>query len=139
MIFKYGAYPKPDSVSEFIYRPTIEIVFKYKEEFILVDALIDSGADFTILPAEMAEALHMPLDKKTKTEFLGAGGNKFIVCQSADKIEYIIRQTGFRSLRWESKVYFGDGQPTILLGQTGFLNRFRVTLDGPRRQIEINQ
>lgn len=139
MFFKYSRFETNDGKTEFIYRPTVEIVFKYETEFILVEGLIDSGADFTILPLEIAEELRVPLNEKTRTEFYGAGGNTFSVCQSAVKIEHILRQAGFRSLKWENKVYFGASQPTILLGQNGFLNQFRVTLDGIKKQTEIRQ
>lgn len=137
MVFKYSQFPAPDQTGVFIYRPTIPIIFKYKANFILVEALVDSGADQTILPVEIATALNIPLDASSATSFLGAGGNQFEVYRSQVPIQHILRMPGFRSIQWRTKVYFTQAQPTILLGQDGFLDRFRVTLDGIKKQIEI--
>jgi len=137
MIFKYSQYPAPDGKS--IYRPSIPIVFKYRNRFILVEAVIDSGADYTILPIEIAGELGLKLDKRTKSTFFGAGGNPFTVYRSPYKLEHIIRQTGFRSYDWKSFVYFAESQPAILLGHNGFLDQFKVTLNGINKEVEIKK
>ena len=137
MIFQYSQFPVPDQKGVFIYRTTIPIIFKYKTNFILVEALVDSGADQTILPVEIATALNIPLDESSATYFFGAGGNTFEVYRSQFAIQHSLRAAGFQPIQWSTKVYFAQSQPTILLGQDGFLNRFRVTLDGIKKEIEI--
>lgn len=137
MVFKYSQFPTSGEKDVFIYRPTIPIVLKYRTNFILVEALVDSGADQTILPVEIATTLNIPLDASSVTSFLGAGGNSFEVYRSQVLVQHILRAPGFRPIQWGTKVYFTQSQPTILLGQDGFLNRFRVTLDGIKKQIEI--
>lgn len=137
MIFKYSQYPAPGGKS--IYRPSISIMFKRGSRFILLEALVDSGADHTILPIEIAGELDLKLDKRTKSIFYGAGGNPFTVYRSQVKLECIIRQAGFRSYNWKSFVYFAESQPTILLGNKGFLDQFKVTLNGIKREVEIKK
>lgn len=136
MKFKYSEYTDTNNIK--IYRPTIPIVFKSKSKFIQMEAIIDSGADFTILPIEIAGILDIKLDGRTKTEFHGAGGNPFPVYPSPVNIEHILRQSGFRTINWQTKVFFAESQPAILLGHKGFLERFRVTLDGKRKEVEIS-
>lgn len=136
MKFKYSEY-KDDKGIKF-FRPTLPILFKCNQKFIFVEAVIDSGADFNILPIEIAGILGIKLDCRAKSEFHGAGSNSFMVYPSQVKIEHVIRQDGFRPLRWESEVYFAESQPAILLGQKGFLENFRVTLDGKKRETEMH-
>lgn len=133
MKFNYSEYPTPEEKS--IYRPSIPILFKHKENFIMVEAIVDSGADFIILPIEMASVLHLKLNPKEKTSFYGAGNNPFTVYPSPSPIELIVRQSGYRQKKWQSIVYFAESQPAILLGNRGFLDQFKITLDGKKKEL----
>lgn len=137
MKFKYSEYI--DDKGGKLYRPTVPIVFKNKSKFIQTEAVIDSGADFTILPIEIAGFLDIKLDGRTKTNFHGAGSNPFPVYPSPIKIEHILRQNGFRTIKWNAKIFFAESQPAILLGQKGFLEKFSVTLDGKNKVTEIKE
>lgn len=136
MKFKYSEYISSDGSK--IFRPTVPIIFKNKLKFIHTEAIIDSGADFTILPIEMAGILDIKLNLRTKTTFHGAGSNPFNVYPSPIEIEHILRQDGFRSIQWKTRVFFAESQPAILLGQKGFLEKFKTTLDGQKRETEIS-
>lgn len=135
MKFKYSEYT--DQNNRKIFRPTVPIIFKNKTKFIHTEAIIDSGADFTILPIEIAGILDIKLDAKTKTTFHGAGNNTFTVYPSPEGIEHILRQGGFRTIQWKAKIFFAESQPGILLGHKGFLEKFKVTLDGRKKEVEI--
>ena len=137
MKFKYSQYPTPEGKN--IYRPSIPIIFKNGEKFIYVEAVIDSGADFTILPIEIAGELGIKLDVKSKVTFYGAGGNPFTVYPSPVQIEHILRQSGFRQIAWKAHLYFAESQPAILLGNHGFLDQFEVRLKGKTKETEIIQ
>lgn len=136
MKFKYSEYIGPNSTK--LFRPTVPIIFKNRSKFIQTEAIIDSGSDFTILPIEMAGILDIKLNINTKTTFYGAGNNLFTVYPSPENIEHILRQNKFRSIKWETKVFFAESQPGILLGHKGFLEKFKVTLDGKKKELEIN-
>ena len=88
MKFKYSEYLFDDGST--ISRPTISITFQHKFESISMEALIDSGADFTILPIEIANILEIDLDSAAKKTFQGAGGNPFHVYPSAVAVEHIL-------------------------------------------------
>lgn len=136
MKFKYSEYIGSNGSK--IFRPTVSIIFKNKSRFINTEAIIDSGADFTILPIEIAGILDVKLDPRNKKTFHGAGSNPFTVYPSPFEIEHILRQDGFRAIRWKTKVFFAESQPAILLGQKGFLERFKVTLDGRKKELVIS-
>lgn len=94
MKFKYSEYQ--DDKGRKIYRPSVPITFKYKSKFIQTTAIIDSGADFNILPIEMAGILGIKLEPKTKISFQGAGSNNFPVYSSrVKKVQ--------NYLRWQAK------------------------------------
>ncbi len=104
MKFKYSEYLDEKGVK--IFRPTIPIVFKINSKFIQTEAILDSGADFIILPIEMATILDIKLDINKRMNFFGAGGNSFSVYPSPEKIEHILRQNGFRTIKWSTNVFF---------------------------------
>lgn len=135
MKFKYSHYLTPDG--KIIYRPSLSIIFRHGENFIYTEAIIDSGADYTVLPIELAGILKVDLDIREKKTFYGAGKNPFIVYPSGVKITHLLRQAGFRPIEWETIVYFAESQPAILLGNNGFLNNFRVLLDGVKKEVEV--
>ena len=118
-----------------IYRPVVPILFKNENCFALLEGSIDSGADCIVLPIEIAQKLKIKL--KNKTQFYSAGGGKFTVYKSSKKIEYIIRQEGFENISHKTTVYFAEGQKRTLLGNYGFLQKFKVTLNGPKKEVEI--
>lgn len=135
MIFKYSEYQEPNGGK--LYRPEIPILFKNGKNFVFLGAVIDSGADYIILPIEMAGQLKLKLESKDKTEFFGAGKNPFTVYKSPSEVEYIIRKNGFRNITHKTIVYFAESQPTILLGNHGFLQKLKVILNGPKKEVEI--
>ena len=133
MIFKY-----PESLEvggEKLYRPVVPILFKNDNYFALLEGTIDSGADYILLPISIAQKLNIKLKKKT--QFYSAGGGKFTVYRSPVKIEYILRKDGFGNISHKTIVYFAESQTTILLGNYGFLEKFKVTLNGPKKEVEI--
>lgn len=136
MKFKYSEYIAADNIK--IFRPTIPIIFKNRSKLIQTEAIIDSGADFTILPIEVAGILDIKLDAHEKKVFHGAGSNPFSVYPSPVNVEHILRQGGFRTITWRKKVFFAESQPAILLGHKGFLEKFRIILDGRRKEVEIS-
>ncbi len=135
MIFKYREYLGANGKN--IYRPTVPIIFRNGKNFAFLEAVIDSGADYIVLPIEMAGLLNLKLE--TKTEFYAAGGNRFTVYKSPSEIEYFIRKNGFRNITHRTVVYFAESQPAILLGHHGFLEKLHITLNGPKKEVEITE
>lgn len=135
MKFKYYQFESPNK--KMFYRPLVPVVFKCENKFVITRGLIDSGSDCTILPIEFAANLNIKIDSRKKINFMGAGKNSFTVYPSPVKVDHVLRQDGFRNIQWKADVYFAESQNLILLGHQGFLEKFKVILDGKRKETEI--
>lgn len=122
-----------------VFRPMIPVTFRANGENFKSYALIDSGADYTVLPIEIAGKLNLKISDQPRYSILGAGGSTFTIYKSPTEIEHQIEKRGFRELKWKSFVYFAESGSTILLGQNGFLSNLKVTLNGKSKQVEIVQ
>lgn len=121
-----------------VFRPYVPIILKVNSKTFEGYALIDSGADYNILPLEIAKSLDLyPFDQPS-FQIGAAGGKTFTVYKSPVEIDHIIKSKG-RKLRWKSFVYFSEYERNILLGESGFVNKFKITLDGKSREIEIGE
>lgn len=123
-------------------RPTLPITFSYGKIAIPVTAaLVDTGADQTLLPLQFAIAFGFTFDlKKDGEEWGGAGGGKFRVFPSPKPIHFVIpAQKGFRSIEWDGYVTFTINQPTILLGHKGCLEKLNLTFKGKQKILEVHE
>jgi len=120
-----------------IFRPMIPVIFKANKKEFKTYSLIDSGADYSILPIEIAGIFGFKLSDQPNYEILGAGGSTFKIYKSPIEVEQIIKKRGFRDISWKSYVYFAESGSTILLGQNSFLNHFKVILNGKNKEVEI--
>jgi len=123
-----------------IYYPALRVTFKYKKfRETFGNALVDTGADETMLPLSMANEMGFRFDlEKDKTMWDGAGGTKFAVYESTHPIEFILESPGFRLHKWKANAYFTLEQPTILIGRKNFLDKFVITFDGKNRVFELS-
>lgn len=134
MYFEY--YKHLTEQGEIIYRPQVRVFFKNGPNFILTDANIDTGADYTILPIELATPLKIKLE--ARTIFFGAGNNEFNVYKSPRPIDHILKLPEMKQIKISSHVYFAESQPAILLGNNGFLDKLKITFDGPKHRLKID-
>jgi predicted aspartyl protease len=92
-------------------------------------ALVDTGADRTVIPSSLVEALGLvPLDE---LPFAGLGGH--LVHLRTYLVEIAIRGFPPREL----EVVAHHDEPYILLGRD-LLNQQRILLDGPGMAFEID-
>lgn len=122
-----------------VFRPLIPITFGVKNKSFDGYALIDSGADYNFLPISIAESLKLDLSCQPSYSISAADGKPFTVHKSPVELDHIIKKAGQKPIKWKSFVYFSDSDGDILLGDSGFLNQFKVTLDGKKREIEISE
>ena len=99
MRFRYTEYEMGNG--KVICRPTLPVTFQYGDITIPVaDALVDTGADQTLLPLAFAIPFGFRFDlKKDGDEWSGAGGGKFRVFFAPKPITFILEQTGFRRIQ----------------------------------------
>jgi predicted aspartyl protease len=95
-----------------------------------VPAQVDSGADRTVLPPRLVEALELP--HLTDKPVAGLGGEV-----SRLPVYGVLLGVHDLPARFQA-VYACDGEPWVLLGRD-VLNRFRVVLDGPASAVQIER
>ena len=139
MKFEYKKFPIPYSdafsTRHFSSRPVIPIIIKnpVNGRTIGYEALIDSGADFNILPAEVGEIIGLDIKNGKMVEFggIGSGGHAAYFHKVKISIGGIEHQLDC-SFSYDI-VKSGYG----ILGQEGFFDHFIVKFDHSKKEIEI--
>jgi hypothetical protein len=131
-------YVKNEGSQGATYRPCLPITFSNGEKkFRVGNALVDTGADYTILPLEIAHVLEVELDDSKTIMMSAAGGGRFKVMPSRRKIGYSIEKTGYRSINWKGTVWFAEGEEVVLLGHHDCLEKFDLTFRGGSRALSV--
>src|SRR3989344_271891 len=116
------------------YRPLIPITIQYNKLMINYLALLDSGADFNIFHADLAEILKMDLSKLKTTSFGG-------IQKGVEGIGYYsVFKLGIENFSFDAPIVFSadispDGYG--ILGQQGFFDHFKVTFEHKKKLIWI--
>lgn len=135
MKFKYRktSIASPFSKRKILVRPIIPISLKSKGRSLRYEALIDSGADFSIFPVEIAKKLEINLKKARKIYFSSATGD--LVKGVISKIKLDLGKGTFGT-----EIVFADlAEQTGILGQYGFFDKFIVKFDLGKEEIEIKK
>ena len=125
MSFKYKSIKRPDG--DIVKTPSIPIILtgrsNVKIEFM---ALIDSGADLSVIPEDIADLLNIDMDGK-KDKSKGIGGEVEVI---NSKINVKIKK-GHEdySLNVPVQVILGDNKIPVILGREVFFDEFSITFD----------
>lgn len=132
------AYVKTEGDTGYIYRPSLSVTFSNGDKkFLVMNALVDTGSDVTILPLDIAHALNIELDDSKQMRLSCAGGGMFTALPSLKKITYTIEKKGFRPVSWKGTIYFAESEPVVLLGHYQCMENFDLTFYGPERKLSI--
>lgn len=79
MKFPYRTYTEPNSAAPAwtVHRPVVPIILRTSHKTIRKLGLVDTGADFTLLPTLLGEALGIDVDPRASVEVLGVGEAAF--------------------------------------------------------------
>lgn len=122
--FSYVPFPQrePESgkiIGE-IFRPLVVIRILYKHQLSRsFDALVDSGSDTNLFPAEIGEMVGINFRKRAPNKFIMGIGKQAIEAFTEKVSLYI----GTNKL--EAEVDFSYNQQVPLLGRNGFFNLFK--------------
>lgn len=121
--------------NKFTKRPIIPIIVKNEDKAIKYDVLVDSGADYNLFHAEIAEVIGIKVKKGKPSKFYGVGAEK--------GLHAWIHTVGL----------FVPGEGTILvpvafsydisdkghglLGQLGFFDNFVVRFDNRENKVSV--
>jgi len=134
--FKYRSIERPQPLGPKT-APIISLrLFGRNETVFDTPALVDSGADYSVIFDEHAEILGLDLEKAEKTEVCGIGGK---IMAWRLKIDAEISGKGeHRKFRF-SLPFMVLPKPVenhpILLGRAGFFERFEITFKEKDREV----
>ena len=131
--FKYKTVKRPDGTES--RTPSVPISLLGKESFDTI-ALVDSGADISAVPEDVAELLGLDLSGERSPAF-GIGGR----VNSVETTISIILQKGHEkyTLRIPIKVILGDYDFPMLLGRAGFFDQFIICFDESKEKISLKK
>lgn len=131
LFFKYKTVMRPDGSP--VKTPSIPILLSGKEKFETI-ALLDSGADVSAVPEDIAEILGLDIKGKRDPAF-GIGGK----VESVETKMNIAVEKGHEhySLQIPVKVILGQYDFPVLLGRAGFFDRFVVTFDQAKEKLSL--
>ncbi len=131
--FHYKIVKRPDGTE--VRTPSIPITIKGKESFDTV-ALVDSGADISAIPKDIAEILGLDISGETSPAF-GIGGKT----DAIDTTMNIIVERGHEkySFRIPVKIIMGLYDFPVLLGRAGFFDKFVISFDQSNEKILLKR
>lgn len=111
--------------------PMLNLELGHMDKFIAAEALVDSGADFSIFRAEFAEALGIPIERGEKVLLKGIGGD--IRCYRH------VLTFRFAGRVFEWPVFFSRQFrfSMNLLGRGGFFEPFIVTFRERQKEFVL--
>ena len=122
MVVKFQYDDEGKGIFGHIYRPVAKVTFKSPRTNILADVwmVVDTGADYSILPRHIAGKLRISLEKDCVREVtFGVGGNQTVFFLKT-KIKAVIG----KSERNVPIAFFDTDEVPPLLGRLGFLETF---------------
>lgn len=114
---------------DLVQRPEIPLTIIGTQRRFTFRALVDSGADMTVLPVSLARTLRIPLAPSSRNGTAFGGGEYRLM------IGRVRLQVGTpnESVSWNTDLFFTEfeskRQETLILGQARFLEYFRATFD----------
>lgn len=109
------------------------------KRFRVPHALVDTGADISVLPLEIAHYLEIEPDDTEGIETGSAGGGRFLALPSRRPVRIAVEKKGFRPIEWDGVVYFAPREPIVLLGHRHCLEHLRLLFDGPRKILRVEK
>lgn len=137
MIFRYSefALEKPSKIlGESVLRPIIPLKLSFNDLTIKYEALIDSGADFSVFEAELGEYLGLDIKSGLSESFKGVQGKESSIVYFHKVVVTVL------DIELKTKIGFSydiAGHAYGILGQKGFLDYFNVKLSYSNQLIEI--
>ena len=116
--------------------PSIPVCFKGNSSLSLnVVALVDSGADCSIIPKGLAEVLNLNLSGPTQDSYGIAGSIKCI--QSSVKI--VLKQNHERYELSVPLLVSSDDYCPIILGRRAFFDNFKIVFDSKHEHVVLKK
>jgi hypothetical protein len=115
-------------------RPVIPVRIVHKDVSLQYEVLVDSGADFCLFHAELAEALGVNLAQGLRGIARGVGGKSSYILQ-----EVAINVAGCENLAIVGFLTDSESRnaPYGIVGQEGFFDSFKILFNREKEEIEL--
>jgi predicted aspartyl protease len=137
MVLSFNYHKLPDKKGSDIRTPTIPIKFKGRGETpIEVYALVDSGADVSIIPKALAEFLDLDLSGETLKSY-GIGGEIEV---KESKMDVTISKNHDKyTFQIPVQIILSGEEPPIILGRRGFFEYFIISIDESNKKVKLKK
>lgn len=116
-------------------RPEVTVVIHGSHASKSYVGLVDTGADYTLVPVAVAESLGIAMFENLGADAESFGGHALQTRYGRVVFELPDEQ---RRLKWEAMALFHESEnETLLLGHVGFLHYFTATFDGMRMELTL--
>jgi len=135
MQFKYKSLKHLDG--HFVKTPSIPITFFGPSETLQIIAVVDSGADVSLMPREVAEVLGLKLDQNIEPAF-GIAGE----VQTAEDHVRVKIQKGHENYSFDITVKIllsKDTDIPVLIGRSEFFEEFEITFYEVKEKISLKK
>jgi len=115
-----------------VYRPVIDLLFNEKTSSNLYSFIVDSGADISLAPRQLAE--RVGLDWNNGKRVILTGISPKPECTLEGRIHKVSALVPDLAFELTLPVCFANGNAPYLIGREGFFDEFDITLDKTRRR-----
>jgi len=131
--YKYTIVAGAETIAgKFVKRPVVEIEISHKKQARKFLAVIDSGADNTLMPSYIADVLGIDRGGRPRYSVMGISMEP-IEGFIAD-IDFLVRK---QATKFTAPVVFIERNIPILLGQEGFFDTYRIRFEKDHDIFEV--
>jgi hypothetical protein len=133
LTYRYKSVSRPDGTN--VKTPSIPVVLKGQESIEVV-ALLDSGADVSVLPLSIAQILGLDISGRRMPAF-GVGGK----IDTVDSKVSITVEKGHEHYTFDIpvKVVLDRYDLPVLLGRMGFFDQFVISFEQNKEKISLKK
>ena len=115
-----------------VYRPVIDLLFREKTGSNLYSFIVDSGADISLAPRQLAERVGLDWNNGKRATLSGISPKP--ECTLEGRIHKVSALVPDLAFELTLPVCFANGDAPYLIGREGFFDEFDITLDKTRRR-----
>src|SRR5919108_3515416 len=115
-----------------VHRPIIDLLFQEKEGFNLYTFIVDSGADISLAPRQLADRIGINWAKGSKVTLTGISSKP--ECSVIGRIQIVNAVIPDLGLEIDFPMCFAEGNAPYLVGREGFFDHFTITLNKKTRR-----
>jgi hypothetical protein len=110
-----------------VHRPVLDLLFRESHGYNLYSFIVDSGADISLAPRQLAERIGLDWTKGSRVKLSGISPKPECLVEGRTHLVSVTLPDFPREL--VLPICFGEGNAPYLIGREGFFDHFQVTLD----------